>query len=170
MSQLRIRPARLPEEMRTLSRLCHGYREQLLQLGPEVERILDTFYPLETYDELITELPQKHARPRGSILLVEKDDHVIGCGMIQPLGEDDAEVKRVYIEPKAQGSGAGKLLSQALVDQACADGYKRILLDTTKVSEAARRLYESLGFKQRGPYSDISDDVLGTMVFYELKL
>ncbi|MEM9308654.1 MAG: GNAT family N-acetyltransferase [Pseudomonadota bacterium] len=132
--------------------------------------ILDRFYPTETYGALIASLPQKHARPKGSILLIETAKDVIGCGMIQPMNGDDAEIKRVYIEDAAQGLGAGKQLSNALIAQALADGYKRILLDTSKISTAAQGLYESLGFKKRGPYSEMPADMIEVLVFYEFEL
>ncbi|MEM1351967.1 MAG: GNAT family N-acetyltransferase [Pseudomonadota bacterium] len=165
-----IRHAEFPRDMPELTRLCHAYRAQFATLGPEVVRAIDTFYPLETYDALIASLPEKHARPKGCIVVVEAGDVLLGCGMIQPINDADAEIKRVFIDPVAQGTGVGARLSQMLIDQARADGYARILLDTTRVSTPAQRLYEKLGFAARGPYAEMPDDMENVLVYYEMKL
>jgi GNAT superfamily N-acetyltransferase len=166
----RIRAADMPRDLPTIQNLCTEYREELLGLGGEIKRAVETLYHAEAWDSLLAGLPEKHARPKGSILLIETEGMPFGCGMIQALSDDDAEIKRVFIQPSAQGKGAGEALSQALIEQAQADGYRRILLDTTKASRGARALYEKLGFKSRGPYADLPDFVLPLMVFYELKL
>ncbi|MFK7868025.1 MAG: GNAT family N-acetyltransferase [Roseobacter sp.] len=170
MSGLVMRAADLPRDMQTLTRLCWDYRAALLALGPEVEAVIDRFYPADSYDALIVSLPEKHARPKGTILIAELDGTAIGCAMIQPLNDDDAEIKRVFVDPAAQGNRTGEALSKALIAQAKEDGYRRILLDTTRASHPARRLYEKLGFVPRGPYAEIPDDVVDLFVFFEMNL
>jgi GNAT superfamily N-acetyltransferase len=165
-----IRVAAFPRDATDLERLCWAYRDSLAALGGDVARAIDRVYPVETYGALIAALPEKHARPKGSILLAVMDERPIGCGMIQALSNRDAELKRVFIDTAAQGTGAGLALSSALLAQARTDGYTRILLDTTRASAPARRLYEKLGFQPRGPYSEMPDDLLGAFVFYELNL
>lgn len=153
-----------------LAELCWAYRAGLCDLGERVAEIVERFYPAATFGTLIADLPRMHARPKGSILLVETGQTVVGCGMLHPLNAADAEMKRVFIDTSVQGRGAGKTLSQALITQARVDGYRRILLDTTRLSTAARGLYAHMGFEERGPYAEIPADVLDTLVFYELKL
>ena len=86
------------------------------------------------------------------------------------MNEQYAEIKRVFVDVAAQGSGAGETLSRALIAQARSDGYRRILLDTTAVSTPACTLYEKLGFVARGPYTKMPEDVVDLFVFYELML
>lgn len=162
--------AQFPRDMDVLTRLCWAYRAHLATLTEDVAGAIDRFYPEDSYANMISQLPEKHARPKGSILLAWQGDTAIGCGMIQRLSDTDAEIKRVYIQEDAQGLGAGKRMSQALIDQARSDGYQRIVLDTTRVSTPARRLYESLGFVARGPYTDFPPDLLDAFVFYERAL
>ena len=57
-----------------------------------------------------------------------------------------------------------------MIDAIRADGYQRVLLDTHADFIAARRLYEKLGFRLRGPYSDVPAFVADKLVFYELNL
>lgn len=165
-----IRAANLPRDLPEIERLCWAYRDTLLGLGPDVAQAVQHHYDPDSYAQLMKDLPVKHARPKGSILLVEKDGTLIGCGMIQPLSDADAEIKRVYIDPTAQGMGVGENLTRALIDQAREDGYDRILLDTTNTSMPARKLYQKLGFSERGPYADMPEDIAALMVFYELRL
>lgn len=169
-SAVDIRAADLSRDLAVIKGLCREYREALLELGGEVKRAVQTLYHPEGWDGLMESLPVKHARPKGSVLLVEIDANPVGCGMIQALSENDAEIKRGFIQKTAQGCGAGEKLSRALIDQARADGFKRILLDTTKASKPARRLYEKIGFKERGPYAEMPEFVLPLMVFYEFTL
>jgi ribosomal protein S18 acetylase RimI-like enzyme len=167
---VRIRAAKLPRDLPQIERLCWAYRETLLGLGPDVARAVQHHYDPDSYAQLMKDLPVKHARPKGSILLADAGGTLVGCGMIQPLSDADAEIKRVYIDPLAQGKGVGESLTRALIEQARQDGYDRILLDTTRTSIPARKLYEKLGFSERGPYAEMPEDIAVLMAFYELVL
>ena len=120
---------------------------------------------------LMQDLPQLHARPRGIILLA-RDPHgtPVGCGMTHPLDDTSVEVKRVFVDPAARGTGLGKTLCLALIDQARADGYARVLLDTSRSLPAAGPLYLALGFAERGPYQPIPDSALPHLRFFEFTL
>ncbi|MEM9576200.1 MAG: GNAT family N-acetyltransferase [Pseudomonadota bacterium] len=165
-----IRAAETPRDLAAVQKLCWEYRDFLLGFDDSMRSIVDTFYPLEAYAALIDSLAEKHARPKGIILLAEQDGTAIGCGMYHPLNGEDCEIKRVFLRDTARGSGTGEALSRALIEQAREDGYRRILLDTNAKFTGARKLYEKLGFAQRNAYSDIPADVLPYLVFYELKL
>jgi GNAT superfamily N-acetyltransferase len=45
-----------------------------------------------------------------------------------------------------RGKGIGKLLLEQVEDFACANGYKRLILNTTPFMNRAIRLYEGFGF------------------------
>ncbi|ABG32651.1 N-acetyltransferase [Roseobacter denitrificans] len=165
-----IRPARTSDELDDVRRLCWEYRDYLLGFDASMKNIVDVFYPVDAYTALMQDLAGKHARPRGEILLAKRDEHSVGCAMMHALNDQDVEIKRVFVQAQARGTGAGAQLSQALIEQARSDGAKRILLDTNASFTGARRLYEKLGFTQRGPYSEIPEVALPMLVFYELKL
>lgn len=167
MAAVTVRAADLPRELPDVQRLCWDYRDYLTGFSDEMRVLTETFYPADAYADLMAALPVKHARPRGAILVADRDGTAVGCGMIQPLSDTDAEIKRVYMSPAARGTGAGHLLSQALVDQARADGYARVLLDTNREFAPARALYEKLGFRNRGPYAELPPGTEAHLVFYE---
>ncbi|WP_298969761.1 GNAT family N-acetyltransferase [uncultured Roseobacter sp.] len=170
MGDLRIRPAEMPRDLPDVQQLCWDYRDHLLSCGPEMQQLVEAFYPEDVYTALMDALPVKHARPYGTILLAELNGAAVGCGMYHPLNKQDAEIKRVFVAEAARGTGAGQKLSQALIDQARADGYRRILLDTNKTFAPARGLYEKLGFENRGPYSALPPGTAEYLTFYELTL
>ncbi|WP_372994024.1 GNAT family N-acetyltransferase, partial [Sulfitobacter sp.] len=61
-------------------------------------------------------------------------------------------------------------LVSALVAQARADGFSRVVLDTSVNLGPARALYASMGFSDRGPYQDIPAEALPHLLFFEAKL
>jgi GNAT superfamily N-acetyltransferase len=71
------------------------------------------------------------------------DGGLAGCGALRPLDGDVAELKRMYARP---GSGAGRLILEALERQAAAFGYVQIWLETRRVNTRAVAFYEKHGY------------------------
>ena len=170
MAGLTVRQVSEPADLDAVRALCWEYRDYLLNFSDEVREAVSFTYQKETYAALLDVLADKHARPKGIILLAELDGVPVGCGMYHRIGEGDAEIKRVYVRDAARGTGAGLTLSRALIDKARADGYQRILLDTSRQFVHAQKLYEKLGFQARGPYSELPPGYEKFLVFYEITL
>src|SRR5207253_7003357 len=101
-------------------------------------------------------LPGEYAPPRGALYLAQIDGKPAGCVALRPLDTADypnaAEMKRLYVRDHYRGSGLGRELAQAALDAALEAGYSSVLLDTLDDMEAARGLYEELGFHEIPPY------------------
>ena len=112
----------------------------------------------QDFDQELARLPGDYAEPRGALLLarVAGRDEVAGCCALRPLDGADyanaAEMKRLYVRPAFRGLGLGRQLAEAMLDAARGAGYACVLLDTLDDMEAARALYEDLGFEEIPPY------------------
>jgi putative acetyltransferase len=104
----------------------------------------------------VTHLPSCYAQPAGQLLLATLEGSVVGCGAFCPRPDADdpnaCEMRRLYVRPALRRFGLGRLLAQALLDDARRAGYSYMLLDTLDDMEAARSLYASLGFRETAPY------------------
>jgi GNAT superfamily N-acetyltransferase len=107
-------------------------------------------------EEELAALPGEYAPPHGHVLLAFVDGELAGCGALRALTDVDyansCEMKRLYVRPAFRRFGLGRLLAQALFDEARSVGYSTMLLDTLDDMGAARGLYASLGFEEIAPY------------------
>ncbi len=171
MEKLIVRTATGERDLRSVRNLCWDYRTYLQALSEKERQIVETFYPDETaYGDLMARLTEIHAPPKGSIRLAELDGAPVGCGMSYGIAPGVAEIKRVFVRKTARGYGAGRALCEALIADIRATGYHTVMLDTSKSLTAARRLYESLGFHERGPFYDLPPAAEGIICFYEKTL
>jgi putative acetyltransferase len=92
-----------------------------------------------------------------AVFLVARDaaGTAVGCGGIRPLGPGSGEVKRMYVEPAARGTGVAAALLRALEDHARGLGITRLLLETGTGQPDAIRFYQREGYEPieaYGPY------------------
>lgn len=110
----------------------------------------------QNFETELAGLPGDYAAPGGALLLAYIDDELAGCGAFRPLVDTDyanaCEMKRLYVRRAFRRFGLGRIIAQALIDRATEAGYSAMLLDTLDDMEAARGLYESLGFQNIPPY------------------
>jgi ribosomal protein S18 acetylase RimI-like enzyme len=111
----------------------------------------------QNFEAELAALPGDYAAAQnGSLLLALVDGEVAGCGAFRALSDVDyanaCEMKRLYVRPAYRRFGLGRILAQALMDQALRAGYSAMLLDTLDDMEAARGLYAALGFEEIPPY------------------
>jgi ribosomal protein S18 acetylase RimI-like enzyme len=109
------------------------------------------------------------ALPGGydAILLARDGEEVVGCVALRPLEDGACEMKRLYVRPAGRGSGAGRALAEAIVEEARRLGYWTMRLDTLPTMGAAQALYRSLGFVETTRYND---NPISGVLFFELAL
>jgi ribosomal protein S18 acetylase RimI-like enzyme len=130
--------------------------ERVRMLFAEYAQTLGVDLCFQAFDQELAQLPGAYAPPRGALALALLNGSVAGCCALRPLDTSDyanaCEMKRLYVRPGFRGTGVGRLLAESIVEQGRMLGYDCILLDTLSDMEAARALYEDLGFEEIPPY------------------
>jgi ribosomal protein S18 acetylase RimI-like enzyme len=110
----------------------------------------------QNFDAELASLPGDYAAPQGCLLLALVNGEIAGCCAMRPLDAVDypnaCEMKRLYVRRHFRRAGLGRQLAEAVLDAARVAGYHSVLLDTLNDMEAARALYEDLGFKGIPPF------------------
>jgi len=65
-------------------------------------------------------------------------------------------LQRIYVYPHAQGKGVGKLLMQAMEEEAKKQGFENLWLRVYQGNHRAIRVYEKLGFKMVGTHDFVT--------------
>jgi putative acetyltransferase len=96
-------------------------------------------------------LPGKYAQPEGRLLLADNRGAIDGCVALRRVSPEIAEMKRLYVRPRARGQRLGQRLVERLVAEARDAGYAEIRLDVLEEFAQARKLYALLGFAPAEP-------------------
>ena len=124
----------------------------------------------QNFEDELTALPGKYSAPEGGLWLAQMDAFVspVGVVAVRLLTDSTCELKRLWVEAEAKGTGLGRELARTAIAFARDAGYAEMKLDTLKNRmPAAIALYRSLGFVDAEPYTHNPEpDVL----FMTLKL
>ena len=133
--------------------------DQLKQLGyssySEFQKVLTP----ENWQKLSTGLEndEKHKEliSKSKVLVCEDKGKIIGVGYLVPSGnpegvfqEDWSFIRRVGVDPSYRGHGIAKKITELCIKEATASNEKILALHTSEFMDAARHIYESLGFKK----------------------
>jgi GNAT superfamily N-acetyltransferase len=97
------------------------------------------------HDAFRAELPRLLGS-RGRLLVARIGDNPVGVGTLKPVDETTAEIKRVYVRPAAQGLGVGGAIVARLLQDARAEGYATVRLETLRFMTAAQAMYRGFDF------------------------
>ena len=136
-----IRPARPGPDIETVRAL---FDEYAAELGVDLS--------FQGFEAERDGLPGEYVPPRGRLLLAETSGTAAGCVALRPLDARTAEMKRLYLRPMARGTGLGRRLAQAVIDEARSAGYEHLRLDTLPSMGAAITMYRALGFREIPAY------------------
>ena len=107
------------------------------------------------YDDL-QRIQEVYLRDGGEFLVGTVNREIVAMGAVKKTDEDRAEIKYMRVNPELQQRGFGGIMLAALERRAADLGYATLHLDTAAKQKAARRLYESNGYREthrdkRGP-------------------
>jgi GNAT superfamily N-acetyltransferase len=103
-----------------------------------------------------------------AVVLLARDagGEAVACGALRPLGDDVAEIKRMYVVPAARGRGVSKLVLAGLEAAARHRGWTTLRLETGPRQPEAIALYEGAGYRPIPAFGDYADDADDSL-YYE---
>ena len=168
---MQLSPPKTPDDFDAVRALCWAYRDYLLNfLPPPDVDLVRSAYSKVAYTRLMDALETTHTPPQGGCILATNNGTPQGCGMFHTFAPGIAEIKRIFVHDTARRAGMGRAITQALINQCRESGFSKIFMDTSRQQVPAHRLYLSLGFKERGPYQDVPDEMVNRLHYYEMTL
>jgi putative acetyltransferase len=131
----------------------------------ELDAHLGALYAVESRHGFSVE---KLLRDGVKFFVARDDGHPAGCGGVLLVGQDYAEVKRMYVRPVFRGRRLGRMMLDHLIEHARQDGLTVIRLETGIHQREAIALYEARGFRKIPPFGPYRDDPVS--LCYELRL
>lgn len=118
----------------------------LQTLFNEYAQELDVDLCFQNFEQELANPLVKYGSPGGVLFLAFWKEEPAGCIALQPVNGATCEMKRLYVRPAFRRHGVAKALVQALLIEAKALCYKKMVLDTLDQLQPAIRLYGQCGF------------------------
>jgi GNAT superfamily N-acetyltransferase len=114
--------------------------------------VTENFGPA-TPDRTSTVTAEEMVPPHGTFVVLYENGEAVGGGGLRRLGDDVAEIKRMFVRPAARGRGLGRRVLEELESAASELGYRRLRLDTAVSMTTAMALYRAAGYRDIPDYN-----------------
>jgi len=115
-----------------------------------LKRILDEYeikLPENYSFSDIENLEEEYINCGGEFRVLIREQNIIGFFALRPSGNNQMELKRLYLKADERGGGLGKYLLTMALKIARESGYRRVHLETTAKFVEAVALYRKFGFQ-----------------------
>lgn len=155
MNEIRVRLAQDGADVTTARQLCQEWFDWHWENYPDdwptesdPEWPTDIEHPMgpKVFQTILKELPERHKRPDGGILIAYLNGVPAGCVMYNEAGPGAAEFHRMFVRVGARGNSLGQKLLEGMFEQMVADGYSRVFFSSAAFLTHAREMYRSAGF------------------------
>lgn len=140
--------------------ITDGYDERFIMLCKKLDEDLNDMVGGEK--QRIQYVQYNTLEDIHDVVLIVDNKNVVGCGSFKHYDNESAEIKRVFVCDQYRGKKYGRIIMEKLEGIAKDKGYRKLVLETGKTFENARRLYEGLDYqviKNYGQYVNMVDSV-----------
>jgi len=103
-------------------------------------------------------------KPTVFFFVARLHGEVVGCCALVDASDGTAEIKRMFVDPKARGLKIAKRLLSAIEEKAEELRLQVIRLETGIYQPEAIGLYQAAGYLEREPFGDYLDDPLSLFI------
>ncbi len=122
------------------------YKEAFKELNYEW---ISQLFEIEESDKEILENPEESILKKGgAILIALSDEEPVGVCALIKVSNDNYELAKMAVSPKAQGNQIGYKLGSSIIEKAKSLNAKSVYLETNTSLKPALALYKKLGFKE----------------------
>jgi carbonic anhydrase len=136
-----IEVAQTPDDIAAVKQIFHEYLEF-------IEKALGESLCFQDTEREFADLEQMYEK----LFLAKLDGRPVAACGLKRFSDTEAELKRLYCRPEGRGHNLGRQMTLVCIEEARANGYTRMLLDTNRDLVAANAIYENLGFTDIGKY------------------
>lgn len=142
--------------------------KRVIELIEEHMELMKKFSPPSAYHHLDL---HEYEDPKLTIWTAWDEDELLGMGALKELTSTHGELKSVKTHKDHLREGVAQTIVGYTIKQAIKRGYTRVSLETgsQKEFQPAIKFYESLGFKQCGPFDDYEDDPASVFMTQEIE-
>jgi putative acetyltransferase len=123
----------------TVSPAIEEARELIRELDTEIAAL----YPGSPINGINV---QEFESAGGYFVIARESDGAIGCGAFRPVGEQCAEIKRMFVRASARRGGVARQILRHLEEEIRRRGFRSIVLETGNKNSEAMALYEAEGY------------------------
>jgi GNAT superfamily N-acetyltransferase len=106
-------------------------------------------FVIEDKDREVLDDPVGKILAKGGRIFMALDEAEapVGCVAMIPMADGGFEVAKMTVAESQRGSGLGRALMQACIDEGGRSGAPRLYLETNSALAPARALYRAMGFE-----------------------
>ena len=123
----------------------------IVQMVGKLDALMNELYPPESAH--LTP-PEELSAGYNRFFAVKVDGKLMGCGAIRVVGQDYAEIKRIYVDPSSRGLGLAKAILHRLESESRLLGLFEMKLETGISQPEAISLFERCGYAQCPAFGD----------------
>ncbi|CUR59911.1 GCN5-related N-acetyltransferase [metagenome] len=146
--------------LRTAERITRAATVELAVISPtssQARAALRSYF--DELDRVFTDgfdpgVSPARPHPRTTFVAAVSDGEPVACGVLLPLADGFAEIKRMWVHGEWRGLGLGGRMLRRLEEEARSQGYRGVRLDTNGALETAISMYAAAGYRQIERYND----------------